>query len=410
LSSHSIETRSIETRASWIVAFVALACLGMSFGAPWITAVGLKSIAAEMGDARSVPALAGSLCWLGAAAGGIPMGRVAERFGIRTTVMFGAAMICLGLFISTGGAPWQLYLGHGLFMGFLGNAGLNAPLYVYVSRWFDRRRGSALALISSGGYLAGFVWPTLFERVITNFGWRWTMIAYGILEIAVILPLAAFFLRSPPETSAPAPLTGGDAGARPRVLGLHPNVVFGALGFASFLCCVTMSMPQGHLVALCTDLGLSATVGAAMLSFLLGAGLLSRQAWGLLSDRVGGLITAVMSSAMQGAAMTGFLFAQQEFSLFAVSLAFGIGFSALIPAYVLTIRELFPMSEAYWRVPTLLFMSGSGMATGGWLAGYLYDQFGTYGPAFATGVAFNIANLAILSMLVVRQRMVMQRT
>ena len=113
-----------------------------------------------MGGARSVPALGNSLAWFGSAVGGILMGRVADRFGIRWTVMFGSVMICVGLFISTGGEPWQLYLGHGLFMGFLGNAGLNAPLYVYVSHWFDRRRGSALALISSGGYLAGFVWPT----------------------------------------------------------------------------------------------------------------------------------------------------------------------------------------------------------------------------------------------------------
>jgi hypothetical protein len=45
------------------------------------------------------------------------------------------------------------------------------------------------------------------------------------------------------------------------------------------------------------------------------------------------------------------------------------------------------------------------MATGGWLAGYLYDMHGYYVPAFATGVAFNIANLALLFMLVVRQRM-----
>jgi hypothetical protein len=44
------------------------------------------------------------------------------------------------------------------------------------------------------------------------------------------------------------------------------------------------------------------------------------------------------------------------------------------------------------------------MATGGWLAGYLYDIHGYYTPAFATGVAFNIANLALLAMLVVRQR------
>src|SRR5262247_3293458 len=82
--------RSIETRTSWVVASMSLLCLGMSFGAPWITAVALKSIAAEMGDQRSVPALANSLVWLGAAVGGIIMGRLAERFGIRFTVMTGA--------------------------------------------------------------------------------------------------------------------------------------------------------------------------------------------------------------------------------------------------------------------------------------------------------------------------------
>ena len=100
--------------------------------------------------------------------------------------------------------------------------------------------------------------------------------------------------------------------------------------------------------------------------------------------------------------MVGFLYTQDEVGLFTVSFAFGLGFSALIPAYVLIVRELFPLTEANWRVPTLLFMSGTGMATGGWLAGYLYDVFGFYAPAFATGVAFNLANLAILALLVVR--------
>src|SRR5207244_5379992 len=131
------------------------------------------------------------------------------------------------------------------------------------------------------------------------------------------------------------------------------------------------------------------TVGATMLSVLLGMGFFSRQGWGWLSDRMGGVLTAFCSSILQCAAMSGFLFTQDAVGLFAVSTAFGIGFSALIPAYVLTIRELYPVGDAYWRVPSLLFMSGSGMATGGWLAGYLYDIHGTYAAAFGTGVAFN---------------------
>jgi MFS family permease len=405
LTTQSSETRSIETRASWVVATIALILLGLSFGAPWITSVALKPIAEEMGGARSIPALASSLAWFGSAVGGIMMGHIADRFGIRWTVMFGSAMICIGLLISTGGQPWQLWLGHGLFMGLLGNAGLNAPLYVYVSQWFDRRRGSALALISSGGYLAGFFWPTIFERSIANFGWRWTMIGYAVFQLALILPLSAWFLRRPPEVPAAAAQAAGQ-GAKRLVLGWPPNMVFALIAVASFMCCVTMSMPQAHLVALCTDLGISATMGAAMLSLLLGAGVLSRQLWGLLADRIGGLSTALLSSALQAAGMTGFLYTTSEVGLFTVSAAFGIGFSALIPAYVLAIRDLYPASEAYWRVPSLLLLSGSGMAVGGWLAGYLYDLYGYYAPAFATGVAFNLINLSMLAFLVIRQRAV----
>jgi MFS family permease len=318
-------------------------------------------------------------------------------------VIFGSLMICIGLGISTLGQPWQLYVGHGLFIGLLGNAGLNAPLYVYVSRWFDRRRGSALALISSGGYLAGFVWPMMFERGIAHLGWRSTMLIYALIQLIVILPLAVVFLRPPPE----APAIGGavrDDGAKRTVLGWNPNVVFALLGFASFLCCVTMSMPQAHLVALCSDYGISASLGALMLSVLLGAGIVSRQIWGWIADRVGGLLTAFFSSILQCVAMTGFLFTADTVGLFAVATAFGIGFSALIPAYVLTVRDLYPMSEAHWRVPALLLLTGTGMGAGGWLAGYLYDIYGYYIPAFATGVAFNVANIAILFMLLVRQR------
>jgi len=413
LTTHSIEprpigtrpsdTRSIETRDSWVVASVSLLLLGMSFGGPWITAVGLKEIAAESGGARSVPSLAVSLALFGGAVGGLLMGRIANSYGIRWTVILGSVMIAVGLIISAGGAPWQLYLGHGVFMGLIGNSGLNAPLFVYVSRWFDRRRGSALALISSGGYLAGFVWPIIFERSIAYFGWRWTMVGFAIFQVSMIVPLAIIFLRPPPELPAETAVHSS-GGAKRQVFGWNANAVFAMLTFASFLCCVTMSMPQQHLVAFCSDLGISATVGATMLSVLLGMGFFSRQGWGWISDRIGGLLTAIFSSVLQCVAMSGFLFIQDATGLFAVSTAFGLGFSALIPAYVLTIREYYPLSEAHWRVPSLLLLSGTGMAVGGWLAGYLYDIYGYYTPAFAVGVAFNIANIALLFMLVVRQR------
>jgi MFS family permease len=191
--------------------------------------------------------------------------------------------------------------------------------------------------------------------------------------------------------------------ATPRVFGWPPNLVFAMLALASFMCCVTMSMPQAHLVALCTDLGIPATHGAAMLSLLLGIGFFSRQGWGLITDRIGGLATLLISSGLQALAMSAFVFTQDEAGLFTVAGAFGIGFSALIPAYVVAIREYYPAREAPWRVPALLLMSGSGMATGTWLAGLLYDHFGYYAPAFAAGVGANLINFTLLAILVARR-------
>jgi MFS family permease len=190
--------------------------------------------------------------------------------------------------------------------------------------------------------------------------------------------------------------------AHERVLGLRPNTVFAMICAAAVLCCVPMAMPQGHLVAFCGDLGISRAVGAAMLSALLGTAFLSRQIWGVISDRIGGLRTVLIASAWQAAAMTAFLLTQSEAGLFTVAAAFGLGFSGIIPAYVLALRELFPASEASWRIPTLLLFSGAGMALGGWLAGLLYDHFGHYAPAFATGIGSNILNLLVVGMLVLR--------
>ena len=94
---------------------------------------------------------------------------------------------------------------------------------------------------------------------------------------------------------------------------------------------------------------------------------------------------------------------QDEIGLFTVTAIFGLGFSGIIPAYVLVVRELFPAREAGWRVPTLLCLTAFGMASGGWLAGLLYDHFGYYAPAFAAGLIFNAVNLMLVGTLVARR-------
>jgi len=393
---------SIESPSSWVAAAITTVILAVSYGAPLLVVVGLKPITTSLGTERSVVASAGALVWVGTGMGGIVMGWVADRIGVRPTVIFGALITALGLAVSTTGQVWALFLGHAVLIGLLGNSAHLPPLVVYISRWFDRRRGTAVALIWSGQYIAGLLWPTVFERAMAQFGWQATMLGYAVVVAATILPMA-LLLQPPPRPSRAAATVGARTRRDGRTLGLPPNLVLTLLSAAGFLCCVPMAIPAGHLVAFCSDLGIPPAHGAAMLSVLLGSALVSRLFWGWLADRIGGLGAVLASSACQAVAIAAFTATQDEAGLFAVSVAYGLGFSGIIPAYVLAVRELFPSAEASWRVPTLLFVSMSGMAFGGWFAGALYDHFGFYAPAFAAGALFNVANLVIIGFLVTRR-------
>jgi MFS family permease len=393
---------TIDGSGAWLAACAVLAVLSVSYGSPLLIVVGLKPITAGLGTIRELTSLASAFTWIGTGLGGILMGWLADRIGICRIVIFGSVMIAAGLAVSSIGTLWALYIGHGLLLGLLGNGAMFPPLLVYVSRWFERRRGTALALIASGQYIAGMIWPTVFEQAIAHYGWQATMIGYGLVTVTLIPPIAVLFLHPAPSHLH---ASGGLAAPRIRgsVLGLPANLVLLLLGIAGFFCCVPMALPQSHLVAFCSDVGIPASQGAAMLSVMTAFAFVSRQFWGWLADRVGGLLTLILGSACQALAISAFLLTQDEAGLFAVSAAFGLGFSGIVPAYVLIVRELFPAVEASWRVPTVLFISMSGMAFGSWFAGALYDHFGYYAPAFAIGAAFNVANLAIIGFLLLRQ-------
>jgi MFS family permease len=400
---------TIETRTSWVVATIVLALLSFTYGAPLIVVVALKPIAETLDVPRAIPSLAAALVWFGTGSGGIAMGLFADRIGVRWTVLGGTIMMGAGLLLSALGSTWSLLVGHGLLIGLLGSAGIYPPLLIYVSRWFDRRRGTALALISSGQYIAGVVWPSLFQVSIDRVGWQRTMVGFAVIVVVIVVPIALWCLRlSPPTIGAAATAAAGPPSGTP-VLGLRPNTAMLLLALAPFFCCIPMAMPTAHLVALCTDDGISAEQGALMLSMLLGLAFASRQFWGWVADNLGGLRTVLLSSIAQTVSIFIYVFAHNEVGLYAASAVYGLGFAGIIPAYVLAIRDLYPSREASWRIPIMLLSGMTGMALGSWLGGAMFDRFGHYGPAFELAFVCNLINVVMVGALVLRQQQMRMR-
>ena len=206
--------------------------------------------------------------------------------------------------------------------------------------------------------------------------------------------------RAPVASQSPS----GYRVTSPATLGLSPGMLQALLAVASVCCCVAMSMPQVHIVAYCGDLGYGVARGADMLSLMMAFGVLGRILSGLIADRIGGLRTLMLGSALQAVALFMYLLYDGLFSLYVISALFGLFQGGIIPSYALIIREYFAPKEAGTRVGIVLMASLLGMALGGWMSGYIFDVSGSYRAAFVNGLGFNAVNGAIVLWLLYRRR------
>ncbi|MGH8597965.1 MAG: MFS transporter, partial [Gammaproteobacteria bacterium] len=313
----------IESAYAWWRLLTSVLLMTIAGVGMYAVMVVLPTIQLEFGVDRGAAALPFTVIMLGFGFGGVFMGRLSDRYGITVPLTVAACALCLGFALAGRSTTLgQFTAVHGVLIGFFGISATFAPLLADISHWFVRRRGLAVAICACGNYLAGAIWPPIIQHFLETVGWRQTFTGIGIFCVVTMLPLALVLRRRLAhfEESVDA---AGQAGTR-RSLGLSPPQLTALLFIAGLGCCVAMSMPQVHLVALCSDLGFGAARGAEMLSLMLGLGVISRLVFGLISDRIGGLRTLLLGSTMQGIALLLFLPANGLVSLYLVSGLFGL--------------------------------------------------------------------------------------
>jgi MFS family permease len=383
-----------ESTYAWARLAAALVLSAIGGVGMWSVIVVLPAVQAEFGVARATASLPYTVTMLSFGLGGILMGRLSDRFGILVPVTGGALSLGLGYALASQATSlWGFVLTQGLLVGLAGSATF-APLMADTSLWFTRHRGMAVAIIASGSYVAGTVWPPVVQHFIQTAGWRRTYLGIAIFCVATMVPLALALRRRSPLGATPA----ASASLAPwpsRPLGMSRAALQTVLVIAGLSCCVAMAMPQVHIVAYCGDLGHGAARGAQMLSLMLGAGVVSRLASGWISDRIGGRWTLALGSGLQALVLVLFLPFDGLAELYLLSVLFGLVQGGIVPAYALIVREFFPPREAGVRVGAVLMATVFGMALGGFLSGVIFDLTGSYRAAFLNGILWNLLNLGI---------------
>jgi len=389
---------------AWFRLAVSLLIMTIGNAGMWVIPVVLPVVQAEFHIGRADAALPYTLMMVGFGLGGVLMGRLSDRFGLFRPLLGASLAIGAGFVLA---AQTHTILGfalaHGVLIGLVGCAVTFAPLMADTAMWFARRRGIAVAVCASGNYLAGALWPPVMEHFIATQGWRSTYTAVGIFCSLSMATLALLMRRRAPAlVSSSSPLAQTDD--RDMPFGLRPNTATALLCVAGLSCCVAMAMPQVHIVAYCTDLGFGAARGAQMLSIMLACGIVSRLVSGALSDRIGGMRTLVLGSALQCTALLLFLPFDGLVPLYIVSAMFGLFQGGIVPSYALVVRENFSTQQIGVRVGTVIMFTMLGMALGGWMSGKVFDLTGSYHAAFLNGVAWNLVNLLIAVTLLMRLR------
>lgn len=390
-----------DSAYSWFRLAITLAIAAVSSAGMWAVIVVMPAIEAQFGTGRAASSMPYTLTMIGFAFGNMWLGRLVDRMGV-TRALIGAALLsALSYLLATLAPTIQLLSLAHLLMG-LGTAIGFGPLMADISHWFMRRRGIAVAVVASGNYLAGAIWPALMADVLAGRGWQAVYLSLAVLTLAVVIPLSLVLRRRLPDEAHLAAAATAQVNA--RSVGLGPRPLQYLLGIAGIGCCVAMSMPQVHIVSYCVGLGYGPAVGAEMLSLMLLGGVVSRIVSGLVADRLGGLRTLLIGSVLQCAALFLFLPYDGMVPLYVISTLFGLSQGGIVPSYALIVREYMPPREAGARVGFVLMMTILGMALGGWMSGWIYDLTSSYQLAFVNGIAWNALNIAIALWLLSRSR------
>ena len=325
-----------------------------------------------------------------------------NRYGVKRMVLASLTVVSTGLLLSLAMREvWQLILLWGFVVGF--GTGLTAMVLgaTVATRWFTRRRGLAVGLLTASSATGQLVFMPLLSMLTQQMGWRTALallcMLLGVAALAVLALMrdrpADLGLAAYGEEGAPAapPLSAGSVAAS--------SVTAAALGalrdaartrtfwmlFATFFICgaSTNGLIQTHLIPLCVDFGVPEVRAAGLLALMGIFDFVGTVASGWLSDRVDNRWLLFWYYGLRGLSLL--FLPYTDFTLYGLSLFavfYGLDWIATVPPTVRLTAERFGRERANLVFGWVFAGHQIGAASAAFGAGYARSTLDTYLPAF----------------------------
>ncbi len=412
----SIQRKQTGVFYGWWVVIAGVVVYATLLGSHQTFGVFFKPIQTEFGWSRAVTAIAFFVGGLTQSALSPVTGILSDRYGPRIVITGLGIIASTGYFLASQvQSQWQLY---SYFILMASGMSFWVPIQAMVSRWFTKRRGLVLGLTGIGGGLGQAVWPPLAQVLIDQFGWRSAYMIMAVI-LAVVVISAAQILKGTPKERGLVPYGEEDKDNdkdRDKVANTRENtqaslpafklrqalrtkafwMILVGISTGSF----TLQMTWIHLVPYVTDpgIGLSAVVGATLLSTIGWSNVVGKVILGNLSDRIGSHATLGMCYGMAGLSMVWLIFAKDLWALYLFAAALGFFYGGWIPMQAAFVGSIFGLSSMGAILGALQMGTSIAGPTGAIVAGHIYDVTGSYYYAFIIGAVlfFTASTLVFL--------------
>jgi MFS transporter, OFA family, oxalate/formate antiporter len=376
----------------WIVILACFSINAVIHGIRYSFGVFFKSLSGEFVLSRTATAGISSVYWVLCAVFGLVGGILMDKAGPRK-IMFPMGLITALSLIATSqaAAGWQLYFTYSLILS-AGTGAVYSVLMTTAQRWFHKRRGTAVGIVSSGVGVGTLIMTPLTGWLIDRFTWRPTYLGLGIITGMIIVGFTFLLRRDPAgsglqpdgigETSASA-VSDGRAGAGGMNLSqAFRNRNYWLLAGVWILWSFSLMLIMTHLVPYMTDTGITMTT-AALVSGLIGLiSIPGRLSSGWISDHLGRKPTILIALILQAIALWLLAWSHQIWLFYIFAILFGLGYGGLDPVTIALIGDIFGVRNLGRITGTLTFFWALGACAGSTAGGLIYDSVHSYFPAF----------------------------
>ncbi len=397
----------------WYVVGASFVILFLNAGARLMIGVLVKPIIADFGWSRSAVSLAVFVNLAVFAAAIVIAGRLYDRYGPKWIILVSSVLFSGGLMLmAVMTSLWQFVLFYGVISA-AGLGGTTSPIFgAIVSRWFERRRGSAISLAMSGTSLGQFALVPLFTAFLLDEGWRSTMLWVGVLCLVVNVVLTLWILRGDPDDLGETPYGREEPGAKagpalapePRSMNLREAMRTGSFWLftvAMFVCGAGDFLLTTHLVPMATDHGVATSTAVAMLAWFgllsLGGILLA----GPLSDLIGDKVPIAAAFALRIVLFLLVVRYQNAAAFWALSLGFGFTFLITAPLTTTLMGRMYGFANIGLLGGFITTVHHVGGGLWAYLGGAVYDATGGYTLAMAVSAAASA--VALVCTLLIRE-------